>query len=75
MLSQVPPSATSFAGGTIACGQSLAMVIANPLIGAAVDHFHSYDAVALAIGCWVLPGALLWIVWRPRPSERFGRQV
>ncbi len=75
MLSQVPASATSFAGGTIACGQSLAMVIANPLIGAAVDHSHNYDGVALALGCWVLPGALLWIVWRPRASERFGLQV
>ncbi len=75
MLSRVPRSATSFAGGTIACGQSLAMVIANSLIGAAVDKFHSYDAVALALGGWVIPGGLLWIVWRPRPSGRFGVQV
>ncbi len=51
------------------------MVIANPLIGAAVDHSHNYNGVALALGCWVLPRALLWIVWRPRASEHFGLQV
>jgi hypothetical protein len=65
LLMRLPVGAASVAGGIIAGGQSLALIICNPLIGRAVDAYHSYDAVAIAIGAWVLPGCLLWLVWRP----------
>jgi MFS transporter, ACS family, hexuronate transporter len=71
MLSRLAPEAVSFAGGIIAGAQSLSFIIMNPLIGRAVDRLHNYNAVALALGIWVIPGSLIWIAWRPRPSDSF----
>ena len=65
LLSRMPASAVSFAGGILAGAQSLAFIITSPLIGAAVDHFHDYRAVALVLGGWVIPGSVVWILWRP----------
>jgi ACS family hexuronate transporter-like MFS transporter len=75
VLSRMHPDAVSFTGGVVAGAQSLAMIIMNPLIGQAVDRLHDYSAVALTLGIWALPGSLIWIAWRPRPSERLGHQV
>jgi MFS transporter, ACS family, hexuronate transporter len=75
LLSRIHPDAVSFTGGVVAGAQSLAMIIMNPLIGRAVDRLHDYGAVALTLGIWALPGSLIWIAWRPRPSERLGHQV
>jgi len=69
LLSRVPANAVSFAGGTVASGQSLAMIIANPLIGASVDSTGSYDTALFALAGWVLPGCLVWLFVRPRPTE------
>jgi hypothetical protein len=44
-------------------------MVASPLLGRAVDHFSDYDVVALALGAWVIPGALIWWWWRP--AERW----
>lgn len=65
LLSRVPPGSVSFAGGIMAGAQSLAMIIMNPLVGAVVDRFDSYDVPAQGLALWVLPGALLWLAWRP----------
>jgi ACS family hexuronate transporter-like MFS transporter len=69
LLSRVPPNAVSFAGGTIACAQSVAIIIANPLIGLSVDRSGSYDVAIYALAAWVLPGGLAWLLLRPRPTE------
>jgi ACS family hexuronate transporter-like MFS transporter len=69
VLSRVPPGAVSFAGGTVACAQSVAQIFANPLIGASVDSTHSYDTAAIVLAVWVLPGCLLWLLLKPRPVE------
>ncbi len=66
LLAAMPPQVASSAGGLVACGQSLSLIIANPLIGRAADHYGNYDAVAVALAVWVLPGAVLWWAWRPR---------
>jgi ACS family hexuronate transporter-like MFS transporter len=66
LLAAMPPHVASSAGGLVACGQSLSLIIANPLIGRAADYYGSYDAVAVALGAWVLPGAVAWWAWRPR---------
>ncbi len=65
VLGRVPSDAVSSVAGVIPMGQSLALVIANPLIGYAVDATGSYDLVAYALAAWFVPGALLWLAWRP----------
>ena len=55
----------SFAGGILSCAQSLALIIANPLIGRAVDRLGNYDAVGISLAMWVVPGSLIWLCWRP----------
>jgi len=65
LLSRMPAASVSFAGGILAGAQSLALIIANPIIGAAVDRQHDYHGVALALGAWAIPGSLIWIAWRP----------
>ncbi|HEU0031925.1 MAG TPA: MFS transporter [Kofleriaceae bacterium] len=67
LLARMPPECVSTASGILAAAQSLVLVIAGPLIGLAVGTFDSYDQSAVALGVWVLPGALAWLVWRPGP--------
>jgi ACS family hexuronate transporter-like MFS transporter len=66
LLSRVPPGSVSFAGGTIACAQSVAIIIANPLIGVSVDRTASYDLATCAVAAWILPGCLVWLLVRPQ---------
>jgi ACS family hexuronate transporter-like MFS transporter len=62
LLSRVAPNAISLAGGTLAGAQSLSMIVAGPLVGAAVGHFASYSQVALVLAPIVATGAIAWIV-------------
>jgi ACS family hexuronate transporter-like MFS transporter len=61
LLTQVPPSETSRAGGMLAAAQSLAHIIANPMVGVIVDRTHTFTAVMVGLGVMVLPGAMLWM--------------
>jgi len=70
MLSRMPGGIVSFAGGVIACAQSLAFIIVSPIIGATVDATNSYDTAAIALGAWVIPGSLAWILWRAESGLR-----
>lgn len=73
MLSRVSPKSVSSAGGISAATQSLAYIIANPIIGYLVDRTGSYASVMVGLGAWVVPGCLLWILWPPPPLyEREG---
>jgi hypothetical protein len=65
MLARMPPNSVSFAGGVLAGAQSLALIIANPLIGRVVDNLHSYDAIGFGLAGWAMPGALIWLAWTP----------
>jgi ACS family hexuronate transporter-like MFS transporter len=65
LLSRMPPGSVSFAGGILAGAQSLTLIVMNPLVGASVDARGSYDVSAAAIGLWVIPGTLIWLLWRP----------
>ncbi len=65
MMSRMAAESVSVAGGLIAAGQSMAVILANPLIGRAVDHFHDYDVVTWGIAAWVIPGSLAWLLWKP----------
>jgi hypothetical protein len=66
MLQRMPPNSVSFAAGMMAGAQSLALVIVNPLIGMAFDHFHDFDVATIVVGLWVLPGCIAWLVWPMR---------
>ncbi len=70
MLARVPPGAVSTAGGVAAAAQSLAYIVANPLIGRAVQHDGHYRAVVVALGAWVVPGCVAWVLWKPPPYRR-----
>jgi ACS family hexuronate transporter-like MFS transporter len=66
MLAGVESSVVSRAGGVTAAAQSLALIIAHPLIGHGVETFGDYKLVTVLLGAWVIPGALIWIVWPRR---------
>jgi hypothetical protein len=68
MLARMPPGSVSFAGGVLAGAQSLALIIANPVIGRVIDNLHSYDAIGFGIAGWAMPGALIWLAWTPPVS-------
>ena len=72
LLAQVSASVVALAGGTLAGAQSLAHIIAYPLVGRAVDHWHGYGAVTVVLGAWVLPGSIAWISW-PRAATSASR--
>jgi ACS family hexuronate transporter-like MFS transporter len=66
MLSRVSSSRVSTASGLSAAAQSVAYIIANPIIGAARGHF-GYDAIALALALCAIPGALVWLLSKAPP--------
>jgi ACS family hexuronate transporter-like MFS transporter len=66
MLARVRPTAVSTAGGLTAAAQSLAYIVANPLVGRAVDASHSYALVLVVLGAIVPPAVVAWSVWPMR---------
>lgn len=70
VLRRVPPGSVSTAGGLLAAAQSLALIIAMPLIGRAVQATGSYEPVILTLAALHLPGAAIWLLWRPPPVVR-----
>jgi ACS family hexuronate transporter-like MFS transporter len=65
-LGRLPPAVVSSAGGVIVGGQSLALIISSPLIGYAVDAHVTHATIAVVLAAWIVPGALAWLLWRPR---------
>ena len=70
MLARVHPTQVSAAGGLTAAAQSLAYIVASPLVGRAVDHTHSYAVVLVVLGALVPPAMLAWALW-PLGGSRF----
>ncbi len=67
MLARIPAARISAASGMAAAAQSLAYLIANPLIGRVRDRTGGYGWQMLALAALVVPGALIWIAWKPSP--------
>jgi ACS family hexuronate transporter-like MFS transporter len=65
MMGRVAPSTVSLAGGITAAAQSLALIVANPLVGRVVDRTWSYTLPILALTAWILPGCIAWLAWDP----------
>ncbi|MCK6590862.1 MAG: MFS transporter [Polyangiaceae bacterium] len=67
MLGRIHPSTVASASGISAAAQSLAYIVANPLIGWSVDRTKSYTPILIALALWVIPGTALWIFCKPPP--------
>lgn len=63
MLSRVPLAKTSSAGGMTAAAQSLAHIVASPLVGMAIDRTHGFGVVLVALGLVVIPTSLAFALW------------
>lgn len=70
MMARVPSRQVSAAGGLTAAAQSLAYIVANPLIGRSIQASGSYTAAFLVLTAWVLPGCAVWLLWRHAGSSR-----
>jgi hypothetical protein len=46
----------------VAAAQSLALIVAFPLIGAVVDREGGYTTVAFGLAAWCVPGLAYWLV-------------
>lgn len=67
LLRRVPPRSVSTAGGLLAAAQSLALIIANPLIGRSVEVNGSYRLILWELALIHIPGLLVWLLWKPPP--------
>jgi len=65
LFARIAPTHVSTGGGFCAMAQSLAIIVAMPLVGAAVQAQGNYRRAALYLGLWAIPGAVAWILWRP----------
>jgi ACS family hexuronate transporter-like MFS transporter len=68
LFGRVHTSQVATAGGLCAMAQSVAIIVAMPLVGASVQAHGDYTRPAIALGLWTLPGAALWLAWRPPPT-------
>lgn len=75
MMARMPRECVSFAGGIMAGAQSLALIVSSPLIGWSVDRYGTYDVAVVVLGCWVIPGTLLWIAWPPQATFEVRRSA
>jgi ACS family hexuronate transporter-like MFS transporter len=67
MLVRVPLDSVSKAGGITAAAQSLAYIVASPLIGRSVDATGGYSAAIVVLSAIVAPGVVAWLLWKPPP--------
>ena len=63
MLSRVRVERTSAAGGMTAAAQSLAHVVASPLVGWTIDRTHGHDTAVIGLGLVVVPATLAFLAW------------
>jgi predicted MFS family arabinose efflux permease len=70
LLARMPPGSVSLAGGILAAAQSVALIIANPLIGRVLDRLGSYDAVGIGLAVWAIPRQPDLVVLAPARSVR-----
>jgi predicted MFS family arabinose efflux permease len=62
MLARVPVEKTSSAGGMTAAAQSIAHVVAAPIIGRVIDR-SGFLPPLVALGLLVVPAVLAFVVW------------
>ena len=62
MLTRISPSLSARAAGFTAASQSLAYIIANPLIGKSVDAFSNYRVATFALAAAAIPACVAWLL-------------
>lgn len=70
MLSRVSPHSVAAAGGITAAAQSLALIVAFPLVGRAAQSQGTYGPIAVALALWLIPGVLVWLGVDPRGGRK-----
>lgn len=66
LVTGVGPQLAASAGGLTAASQSIAYVIASPLIGRSADATGSHDLAVVVLACCLVPGFAAWVALRPR---------
>lgn len=69
MLARVPVHRTSACSGMTAASQSLAHVIAGPLVGWTIDRSQHYTIALIALGLVVVPTTLTFVLWPERKLD------
>lgn len=65
MLARVPSSVVGSASSIGAAAQSVAYIATAPLLGMLIKASGGYTAPFVALGVWVLPGCIGWLLWKP----------
>ncbi|MDB4945613.1 MAG: D-galactonate transporter [Labilithrix sp.] len=65
LMARVPVSRTAAAGGLCAGAQSLAHIVASPLVGLLIDRTHGYGAALVSLGLLSLPTTMAFVLWAP----------
>jgi ACS family hexuronate transporter-like MFS transporter len=69
MLARVPPRCVSSASGMSAAAQSISYIVASPLVGKLIDVSGGYTLPFVLLGLWVIPGCVVWLLWKPPPHH------
>lgn len=69
-LARVHPSEVSAASGMGAAAQSMTYILFAPLIGKLITISGGYVTPYLALGVWMIPGYVGWLLWKPPPPHR-----
>lgn len=66
LLTHVRRDLVTVCAGLSAASQSLAYLIASPMIGRVVSH-SGYGPALIGLALWAIPGAIAWVAWPSRP--------
>jgi len=67
MLARVGLGSSGAAGGMTAAAQSLAHIVAAPIVGVVLDRTHDYRPLLVVLSVLAVPGAIAWMAW-PMPD-------
>jgi ACS family hexuronate transporter-like MFS transporter len=69
-LGRMHPSLVSTAGGMGAAAQSLSYIIFAVILGKLIAITDGYVTPYLTLGAWMIPGCVVWLLWKPPPPYR-----
>ncbi len=71
LFRQIGLARAGASGGLAAAAQSVAHIVAAPIVGRVLDRTHDdYRGVLVVLGAIALPGAVAWSLWRaPAPAR------
>jgi len=75
LFRQIGLARAGASGGLAAAAQSLAYIVAAPIVGKVLDRTHTYHDVLVTLGAIAIPGALAWSAWPSKPREPRSSQL